>query len=703
MTKYVQEFPTDKLVSIPVVKAQDYKSVPFHLTEEDIRANIDIEEEEILEQRTQLLYRKKQDILAILANWSFNFQSQLEMGQISKKLNDLLFEEIIAMYECTCQQCEQKVCSHKNARNCSVNKGDKTRIMRAKTGFQHKWKEVVPNLQQNMPDQNFEIINKFVIDGVKEGLYIKMQKEIQGILSNMKGRNSENNLAGVFEVLLRNRRGILFNGFKMRENLKLFFDEFNIKLPQYLSKGSYKEREEVEHDLLHIAPTKDKVQVSFVQAKSKLNLPWTKEHIPKLIETASSQLVSDIEAFSELASHFLTEDQFKIMTFKANISMPDLTQLDGKELCASCRDTFVFDEDKGKNGGAPYTFHQLRTLFGQPSHKEEATPLADDLFILLSAIYAGGGSLVKLKCSTEKYLEEKYHITKVDMSMRSTMKGDEPVDKRMEKTLPKVKAGVDKKWISRNKNIQLSKTQNNLYRSGIGLKSGYCMIGGHGTGKTMMIQLEASRAARHHMDAKTDALIIMVVWEMKATELLESYKSFERDIDRSGRVKLEVMNKEELCRFTNVAYQGRDTTAIINDVNLKLSERNNADTYLLIDEIEVENPGVSDMKDLVGKAPFYLGDQVFPWCNLDPYNVHLIVSVTVDNLDLAKLLDVRETDVQEMKQILASHPAEKIPTEVLWRVFRCSNAIQETVLYLLLHYHKNQIYRYIHANAEKSL
>ena len=45
--------------------------------------------------------------------------------------------------------------------------------------------------------------------------------------------------------------------------------------------------------------------------------------------------------------------------------------------------------------------------------------------------------------------------------MQKTMKGDEPVGKTMEKTLEKVKAQVDKKWISRNKNIQLSKTQNN--------------------------------------------------------------------------------------------------------------------------------------------------------------------------------------------------------------------------------------------------
>merc|ERR1712051_943333 len=37
-----------------------------------------------------------------------------------------------------------------------------------------------------------------------------------------------------------------------------------------------------------------------------------------------------------------------------------------------------------------------------------------------------------------------------------------------------------------------------------------------------------------------------------------------------------------------------------------------------------------------------------------------------------------------MKSALASAPPEKIPTVVLWRVFRCSNAIQDTVEYLQL-------------------
>ena len=54
VTKYMQDCPTDKLVSISdEVKLQDYNSVPFHLTEEDIRANIEMEEKEVIEQRNK--------------------------------------------------------------------------------------------------------------------------------------------------------------------------------------------------------------------------------------------------------------------------------------------------------------------------------------------------------------------------------------------------------------------------------------------------------------------------------------------------------------------------------------------------------------------------------------------------------------------------------------------------------------------------
>ena len=51
--QYIHEFPQDQLVSIPVAKLQDYASVPYNLTEDDIRTNIDLEGKEILKERLQ--------------------------------------------------------------------------------------------------------------------------------------------------------------------------------------------------------------------------------------------------------------------------------------------------------------------------------------------------------------------------------------------------------------------------------------------------------------------------------------------------------------------------------------------------------------------------------------------------------------------------------------------------------------------------
>ena len=172
-----------------------------------------------------------------------------------------------------------------------------------------------------------------------------MQDEIQGILANMVGRNTENNLTATLERLVGTRPGLLLNGFNVRENLKLFFDAFNIKLKEYSGKGgkgkSAKERTEIEHDILHIAPNKDNVNVLFVQAKSQLNVPWTQarkvENARKVIEKACSQGVADVDAFSELASHFLTEEQFKMINMNFNITMSDLGNIPEAEICGECR------------------------------------------------------------------------------------------------------------------------------------------------------------------------------------------------------------------------------------------------------------------------------------------------------------------------------------------------------------------------------
>ena len=205
------------------------------------------------------------------------------------------------------------------------------------------------------------------------------------------------------------------------------------------------------------------------------------------------------------------------------------------------------------------------------------------------------------------------------------------------------------------------------------------MVGGHGTGKSMMIELEVSRIAQLHTDADTRAKIFIVVWEMKAKELLEYYKEFEKDIKCDRKVEICVLTKEEICNQTGVQLSGKNTTTVINEVCKRLTDMHHFDTYLCIDEIEVENPGVLVPKDLIGKVPFVLKGKVYPWADLNPSQVHLITATTADSQDLVRIANLTDAEVTEMEASLVALPCGKIPTEVLWRVFRCSNSIQDFV------------------------
>ena len=116
-TKFKQEYPTDQLISIPVAKLQDYRSVPVHLTEDDVRANIKMELEETLQERTLLINAERQEIIRILNFWQNNVQSPRATTKSAKYLSDLLFGFVFTGEDdCTCHSCQTQSCSHTNAK-----------------------------------------------------------------------------------------------------------------------------------------------------------------------------------------------------------------------------------------------------------------------------------------------------------------------------------------------------------------------------------------------------------------------------------------------------------------------------------------------------------------------------------------------------------------------------------------------------------
>ena len=226
MNKFKEEYPANQLVSIPVAKLQNYKSVPVVITEDDIRANIKLEEEEILQERIPNIRAKKQDVISILSSLKFNPPSQGNIVDTARKLNSLLFEDIFTGdKDCTCRACQSQSCTQDEAKKCNINKGVKTLLEKAKQGLKTKWGDVLTKLQANQPDENFNTIEAFPVEELKKGIHIEMQKEVQGILANMIGRNTENNLTETLEHILQNRQGLNGQGGEREQQLELQEDE----------------------------------------------------------------------------------------------------------------------------------------------------------------------------------------------------------------------------------------------------------------------------------------------------------------------------------------------------------------------------------------------------------------------------------------------------------------------------------------------
>ena len=104
-----------------------------------------------------------------------------------------------------------------------------------------------------------------------------------------------------------------------------------------------------------------------------------------------------------------------------NITMSDLRNVPEEVICGVCQNAFVFEEDKGKEDGRKYTTEELQTLFDQPSEQEPATSESEEVYLLLSSIYFGGGSLVKLKSTVEKYKQENFYLHQAEKTMKNMM------------------------------------------------------------------------------------------------------------------------------------------------------------------------------------------------------------------------------------------------------------------------------------------
>ena len=76
------------------MKLQNYKAVPVFLTEDDIRVNIKMEEEEIMKEILPKIRAKKPEVLPFLSKLKFNPMSYSNITEVTGNLNHLLFEDV---------------------------------------------------------------------------------------------------------------------------------------------------------------------------------------------------------------------------------------------------------------------------------------------------------------------------------------------------------------------------------------------------------------------------------------------------------------------------------------------------------------------------------------------------------------------------------------------------------------------------------
>ena len=73
----------------------------------------------------------------------------------------------------------------------------------------------------------------------------------------------------------------------------------------------------------------------------------------------------------------------------------------------------------------------------------------------------------------------------------------------------------------------------------------------------MLLELELSRVIETYNQSKEPVKLFLVVYEMKAIELLKQYQQFVMDLQRRGNIEIEVLNIKEICNRYCVKWENR--------------------------------------------------------------------------------------------------------------------------------------------------
>ena len=301
------------------------------------------------------------------------------------------------------------------------------------------------------------------------------------------GAKAENFVKQLNFRQIQSRPALLLNSLSIHLHLQKMLESFNINLEQKITA-----RSDVETDSILIVPLKNTVLVKIEEIKSFDSINWTgefseaPEKLEEKIVKSLKQLCKDLSIFYDIFS-FLKPTEMEKIIVQTICSFPNIDPPPDL-FCPECRLIMKFKDDFNM---------EISTI-----KRVEKLPNTEslDLYLKMLSMYIGIGSMIKIKTQREGYDKERMDLSTVKETMFS--KNDKIIMLGPEQTT-----------------FQYEKFKKNQLES-------LCLVGPYGSGKTIGLLILFDQVIASTMHSKDKILIIIVIWEEKAEDLKQHYKSF---------------------------------------------------------------------------------------------------------------------------------------------------------------------------------
>jgi len=312
-----------------------------------------------------------------------------------------------------------------------------------------------------------------------EGINISLKnKKEYGHFINRRGQIGENKTMAAMNIAVNGFRGITATGLKTFSYLQHFLESLDIDLTYKNTTNAAGKIEfhEVEHDGILTFLDEDVLVLNVIQSKTS-QLRYLEDASQE--ERRQAAISHAVEALKQLFKDFITFKQIFLdinmnkIRFQYYAALSDVSYEDWPEDCPT--EHILFKEDIDD-------VNKMKLKMGVPD-----TPPANissavlELNKIIGARYLGVASLIKLKNPSEGF------------SKQATV-------------MKKIRSDYEKK---EEKVMMMGPEQQAIFQSGV---KNYSNFGGHGSGKTILLQANIKREAERMVDdSESQYLLILCV------------------------------------------------------------------------------------------------------------------------------------------------------------------------------------------------